>query len=112
MNNIKLFREKVLSREMKSSLIIDILKTWIRMYGGKYKIGKKRPGERIDEYLIGQTELEFTKKIKIGGIIHYVIDFSKKAKKPLQNIVSSSNANRLSQREIEHLISLNKNYLT
>ena len=111
-NNIKLFRGKILSREMKSSMMIDILKTWIKMYGGKYKIGKKRPGERIDEYLIGQTELEFTKKIKIGGIIHYVIDFSKKAKKPLQNIVSSSNANKLSQKDIEHLIRLNKNYLT
>jgi FlaA1/EpsC-like NDP-sugar epimerase len=112
LDNIKLFKGKILSREMKSAMMIDILKTWIKIYGGKYKLISNRSGDRNDEYLIGEAELEFTKKIKIGGVIHYVIDFDKKVKTPLKKIISSSNSKRLSQKDIEFLIRLNENYLT
>ncbi len=106
LENIKSFKGKILSREMKSAMMIDILKTWIKMYGGKYKLIENRFGDRNDEFLIGEAELEFTKKIKLGGIIHYVIDFNKKVNTPLKEIISSSNSKKLNQKEIEFLIRL------
>ncbi len=43
---------------MKSCQIIDLIKCWINLYGGKYVITESRQGERIDENLIGENELE------------------------------------------------------
>jgi hypothetical protein len=49
---------------MKSAKMIDILNVWIKNFGGKYKIIDERPGERVDEYLIGQEELQYTTELK------------------------------------------------
>jgi hypothetical protein len=48
--NIKFLNGKILSREMKSAQMIDIIKTWINIYGGKYSIIGRRSGDRQDEY--------------------------------------------------------------
>ena len=55
---------KILSAEMKSSKMIDILKVWVKKYGGKYKIIKTRKGDRLDEYLIGEDELKYAEEFK------------------------------------------------
>ena len=70
------------------------------------KIINFRKGDRIDEYLIGQNELEFTQKLKNKGKIYYLINFEKKSKKPLNEIVSSENATKLSKHEILKLLKL------
>ena len=54
----KKLRGKILSVEMKSARMIDILKRWISNFGGKYIITDKRHGDRLDEYLIGEDELK------------------------------------------------------
>ena len=41
---------------MKACKLIDIIKVWIKNYGGSYKIIKGRKGDRLDEYLIGDNE--------------------------------------------------------
>jgi UDP-N-acetylglucosamine 4,6-dehydratase len=95
---------KILSVEMKSAKMIDILKTWIKKYGGKYKVINTRKGDRLDEYLIGEDELKYTQELKIKNNKYYIIDFNKLSKKPLKKVVSSANAKRLSDSEIEKII--------
>jgi FlaA1/EpsC-like NDP-sugar epimerase len=95
---------KILSAEMKSAKMIEILKVWIKKYGGKYKVIKTRKGDRLDEYLIGEDELKYTKTLNIKNKKYFIIDFKQISKKPLKKIVSSQNAKRLSQSEIEKII--------
>ena len=95
---------KILSAEMKSAKMIEILKVWIKKFGGKYKIIQSRKGDRLDEFLIGEDELRYAKNMKIKNKKYYVIDFNEMSKKPLKKIVSSQNAKRLSQSEIEKII--------
>jgi len=84
--------------------MIEILKVWIKKFGGKYKIIESRKGDRLDEYLIGEDELRYAREVKIRSKKYYIIDFNEISKKPLRKIVSSQNAKRLSQSEIEKII--------
>ena len=45
---------------MKSSMILDVIKVWIKKYGGTYKVIQGRKGDRLDEYLIGVNEIKYT----------------------------------------------------
>ena len=84
--------------------MIDFLKVWTKKFGGKYKIIQSRKGDRQDEYLIGEDELKYAKEMKIKNRKYFVIDFNNLLKKPLKEIVSSENAKRLAQSEIEKII--------
>ncbi len=95
---------KILSTEMKSAKMIDILKVWIKKFGGIYKIIQSRKGDRLDEYLIGEDELKHAQEMKIKNKKYFIIDFNEISKKPLKKIISSLNAKRLSQSEIEKII--------
>ena len=100
---------KILSAEMKSAKMIEILKVWIKKYGGKYKIIDSRKGDRLDEYLIGEDELKYAREVKISNKKYFIIDFNEISKKPLKKIISSQNAKRLSQSEIEKIIQFGLN---
>jgi FlaA1/EpsC-like NDP-sugar epimerase len=100
------FSGKIISTEMKSSLIIDVLKVWIKKYGGKYNIVKSRKGDRDDEFLFGFNEIDYVYKIKKNNKIYYVIDFNKKAKNPIKKIISSKNTKKLNESEILKIIQL------
>lgn len=104
LKNIKFLNGKILSREMKSAKMIDIIKTWIKIYGGKYSIIGSRSGDRQDEYLIGEEELKYTVEKKINNIKHYIIDFSKTHKNSIKKIVSSSTAEKLSNFDISEIL--------
>ena len=93
--------------------MIDILKVWVKKFGGKYKLGKSRKGDRLDEYLIGDEELKYAKVFKIKNKKYFIIDFNEISKKPLKKIVSSRDAKKLSESEIEKIIQfgLNSNEL-
>jgi len=89
---------------MKSAKMIEILNVWIKKFGGKHKVINGRKGDRLDEYLIGEDELKYTQTLNIKNKKYFVIDFNQMSKKPLKKIVSSQNAKRLSQSEIEKII--------
>ena len=95
---------KVLSRRMKSAAIRDILDLWVKERGGHWEKMEGRPGDRPQEFLIGETELDFTFETKYGGTPHYVVSFNERAKNPLKEIVSSDNADRLTAEEISRII--------
>ena len=104
--NISKFQGMILSREMRSCKMIDIIKIWIKEYGGKYKIVDQREGDAVVEYLIGESERWFTREIKIDGIKHYLIDFKNRLKKPLSKALSSANADKLTASEIKDFIKI------
>jgi FlaA1/EpsC-like NDP-sugar epimerase len=104
MENVGELQGKVLSRRMKSAQISDVLKIWIDAKGGRWERIEGRPGERNDEFLIGDLELPFTRQMEISGITHYVISFNQKVAEPVECGLSSANTDRLSESEILKII--------
>jgi len=104
LRNIDEFQGKVLSRKMKAAMIEDILKLWTREKGGRWERIPGRPGERIDEFLIGELELPLTYEKIIDNVTHYVISMNDKVPFPLNEIKSSANADRLTDEEIMSII--------
>ncbi len=104
LDNIDLVRGKVLSRKMKAAKMEEILKIWAKLSGGRYEKIEGRPGERDDEFLIGDLELPYTREIILNGIVHYLISFNEKVKDPLAFGLSSANTERLSEAEIIDII--------
>ncbi len=99
-DNIDIIQGKILSREMKSAQIKDILDVWISEYGGSWTNMEARPGERTDEYLVGDLELDYTETLEINNIKHYLISPNQKSTTPLECVVHSGNCQRLSKDEI------------
>jgi len=94
----------VLSRKMKAAKMEEILKIWAKISGGRYEKIEGRPGERDDEYLIGDLELPYTREIVLNDIVHYLISFNEKVENPVAFGLSSANTERLSEAEITHII--------
>lgn len=104
MQNIDALGGRVLSRRMKAAQLSDFLNEWIQIHGGTYSRIAGRPGEREDEFLIGDLELPYTHEIIYSDIIHYVISFNEKALNPVTTGLSSANTDRLTQKEIAQII--------
>lgn len=104
MDGLQEFQGKVLSRAMKSALIRDLLETWVGEKGGKWEAIAGRPGERNQEFLIGDLELPHTQEVLRDGITHYVISFNEKVANPLTRVVCSDSADRLSRDEMKSLV--------
>ena len=111
--NLLVFKKKIEIKKNRENLITSIKFSFnfkegkyngIFKFGGKYKIIQSRKGDRQDEYLIGEDELKYAKEMKIKNRKYFVIDFNNLLKKPLKEIVSSENAKRLAQSEIEKII--------
>jgi FlaA1/EpsC-like NDP-sugar epimerase len=94
----------VLSRAMKAAQIRDILDVWVKRKGGRWEPIAGRPGDRLDEDLIGEMELPFTREVSLGGVRHFVVSFNTRSPEPLAQMVSSANSPRLSEDEIAVLI--------
>ena len=107
LKNHKKVTGKILCPEMRSSRMIDILKVWIKKFGGEYKIISEREGDRLDEYLIAENEKDFTKTFNYKKKKYFLIDFKKKIKNSIGKAITSKNSRRLSQKEIDRLLSLN-----
>jgi len=95
---------KVLSRKMKAAQIEDILKVWTNSKGGRYEKIEGRPGERDDEFLIGDLELPYTEELTYDNITHYLISFNAKVNNPVSFGLSSANTERLTEQEIRSII--------
>ena len=104
MENLNDIRGKILSRNMKSSLIRNILDVWVKEIGGKWETMEGRPGDRLYECLIGELELEYTREVIYKNIKHYLISFNSKVENPLKAVISSDNAERLTDDEIKSIL--------
>jgi UDP-N-acetylglucosamine 4,6-dehydratase len=104
LDHIELTQGKVLSRMMKAAQMQEILEVWVQHKGGRYERIEGRPGERNDEYLIGELELPYTQELDFHGIKHYLISFNEKVANPTPFGLSSANTERLSEAEILAII--------
>ena len=95
---------KVLSRYMKAAQLEDIIRVWTKQEGATYEKIEGRPGERLEEFLIGESELEYTEERIYDGIRHYVLSFNEKSENPLTEVLSSRTAEKLSDDEIRAII--------
>ncbi len=103
-NEKELVSGKILSRYMKSAQMKDILDVWIKNFGGTWEAMEGRPGERLDEYLVGETELEYCETKELNGIKHFILSPNTKSKTPLKDIFTSLNTDRLTEDEILTII--------
>lgn len=104
MENIDALAGKVLGRMMKAAQISDLLNTWVEHKGGRWETMEGRPGERDDEFLIGDLELPYTREADYGGVKHFIISFNEKAPQPLGVGLSSANTERLTKAEMLNII--------
>ena len=104
MNNINLIQGQILSRVMKSAKIGDILDVWTKHFGGNWEKIADRPGERDDEYLVGESELSFCQTLEFNGVKHFLIHPNKRVEIPHPLIFTSKEAERLTEEEILELI--------
>lgn len=103
-DEIETLQGRVLTRSMKAVQISDILETWIEHKGGRWERIAGRPGERDDEYLVGDAELPYTREHVFDGIVHYSVGFNDKVEQPIARELSSATAERLSREEILALV--------
>ena len=104
LKGIEELKGKILSREMKASLMGDIVGIWAEEKNARAEKVPGRPGDRIDEYLIGEEEKEFTVEKEINGIKHYIISFNEKVKNPVKEEISTKTAQRLSKEKILEIL--------
>jgi FlaA1/EpsC-like NDP-sugar epimerase len=104
MDNIDLVQGQILSRVMKSAQIQDILNVWIQNFGGSWEKIDGRPGERNDEFLVGETELEYCQVLNFNEIKHFLISPNEKVETPYPQIFTSKEAERLTDQEILEII--------
>jgi UDP-glucose 4-epimerase len=104
MREIDTIAGKVLSRHMKAAQIEDLLNVWTEDQGGRWEKIDGRPGERDDEFLIGDIELPYTRRLEYDGVEHFLISFNERVQTPLEEGLSSANTQRLDRDEIARLI--------
>lgn len=104
LDNMNTIHGKILSRTMKSAKMEDIINTWLEQTGGTWTKTEGRPGDRLDEFLIGEIEHEFTTKLTFDDIEHYLISPNVKVQNPITSEISSFTAERLTKEEILNIV--------
>jgi UDP-N-acetylglucosamine 4,6-dehydratase len=104
LENIDTVQGQILSRVMKSAQIQDILNVWNNHFGGSWEKIEGRPGERDDEYLVGETELDYCQVLQFNNIKHFLISPNTKVETPFPYIFTSKNADRLTSDEILNIL--------
>lgn len=94
----------ILGRRMKAALMRDLLDVWIEQRGGEWRLIEGRPGERDDEYLIGDVELPFSRQATYNSVDCYVLSPGERQQNPLTERFTSANAERLTRDEMINLI--------
>ena len=104
--NIELTKGKILSQKMKASKISTILKIWKDLFGTEWTAISQRIGESIEESMIGEKELAFTKEVKIDSIEHFLTSFRESYQNNLKEPFNTESAEEHSENEIINFIKL------
>lgn len=104
MTHAEEFYGKVVGKRMKSAKMKEILDVWIEQEDAQYEHLAKRPGERKLEYLVGELEKPFTTEKIIDGVSHFIVSFNQLVDDPVEDILTSGNAERLTKDEILSII--------
>ena len=109
LSRIEKLNGKILIQKMKQAKMIDILKIWCQKNNTKYKIIKKRIGDKDNEKLINSYEINnITNKFIINNKTYYVLDLNSNNNKVIKKEISTENSAKLSKKEIIDLINFDK----
>ena len=95
---------RVLSIDMGAAQMSDILDVWKDKFGTDWERLPPRPGDSIDQGLIGDSEVGHTKTIQLDGHTHYLCDFRDRDFGDLTEPLTSETARRLTVDEISTLL--------
>jgi len=104
MEHIDDVRGHVVSRRMKAAQIGDLLEAFLQRLGGRRECLPTRPGDSVDEVLIGESEVPFTREVAVGGTTSLLLHFAKRTHRPIEGPLSSDIAERFSPDELTGLI--------
>ena len=105
LENIDEISGKIMSREMKAAQLQEIIDVWVKHNPGiSVKNLPERPGERIEEFLIGEEELSKTYEKDINGVRHFIFNFNEDVDKPVETVHSSRTAEKLNEEEILNIL--------
>ncbi len=94
----------VVSRRMKAAVVGDLLDAFIDRLGGRREPLPTRPGDSVDEVLIGESEVAFTREADLAGEPYLLLRFAAPTEKPIEGPLSSATAERLDADELRRLI--------
>ena len=104
LDNPALVDGRVLSREMKGAVMGRVLDVWCAETGVEWTKVDGRPGDRPEEYLIGDSECRSTLTTDVDGLTHYVITPNAILDDPLPEAVSSRKVPQLTNDEIRQIL--------
>lgn len=105
MEEIEVTGGRILSRKMKAAQISDLLDAFTRHHGGAWTEVAARPGDKDDEYLVGELEIAHATELELRGQDHCLIAFRGAVARPLPGPLSTRDAPRLSAAELQVLVS-------
>lgn len=106
MNHIEKVRGAVLIQDMKAAQIQDILELFAKNENVPWTKIDPRPGEREDEYLLGEPEMPYSEAMTFDGIRHFLFTPNKRAATPVTEVLSTQNAARFTEKEMMDFIRL------
>ena len=104
LKNINKTKGNIFLKEMKCAKISDILNIWCKKFNVEWSVSKKRLGDKNDEFLIGDLELKYAKKIILDNLNHFLLNFTDLNPSPLKKTISTLNAKKLNKKEILEII--------
>jgi UDP-glucose 4-epimerase len=104
MDNIETLHGGILSLKMKAAQVKDILDVWTKEQNVPWKQIASRPGDKLDEVLVGAIELPYTRELTLNNKHYYFIHFDTKQQNDLKDEIASYNAEKLTDQEISKII--------
>jgi UDP-N-acetylglucosamine 4,6-dehydratase/5-epimerase len=104
MEHIEELHGGILSLKMKAAQIEEVLHVWTKEQNITWEKIASRPGDKLDEVLVGAIELPYTKELTVNDKEYYFIHFDKKQENNLKDEIASYNAERLTDEEISRII--------
>lgn len=95
---------KILTLDMKTAQIGNILEVWVEKFGGEWRRISERPGDSPGEFLIGDCEESYTAEITLEDNRHFLISPGVKVANPVTSNLNTDTAECMSDTEIEVLL--------
>lgn len=111
LNNIEKLQGTVCIQDMKALQMLDILELFAQHENTTWEKIAPRPGEREDEYLLGESELLNSEEVIMDGIKHYVYTPNKISLNPVTEILLTKTAVRFTKEEMIAFIKMGDNLL-
>jgi UDP-N-acetylglucosamine 4,6-dehydratase/5-epimerase len=104
MNNLQRIRGGIIIQDMKALQMEDMLSLFADQLQVPWEKISPRPGEREDEYLLGEPELRYSQLLEIDGIRHYLFTPNQVSDKPVNETLSTLTATRFTKEEMLELL--------